>query len=641
MVELEVNGIQIELGEKADSIKYTKQIADIFDIASVATSFTNSFTFPKTPNNTEAMHQLGIEGDRSNIPYEKVPARLSDGGFSLIREGWLMCKETDDNYKGNILNGIIDFFKAIENKTMGVDLDLSNFNHTKDLPSVIDSFTNEYYRYIFADYNGKNRGEFEGNEGINIDYLVPSFNMGRLFELVMSTFGFQFDDANISEINDLWITYPKDPAEEIIEETIATLEKDPFAKPPSNVGSGYFSVPSEKSWSTSVISDGSLLSNWRFVVSEDGAYRINLESEMYAFYQTVPVVLGQRVTEEYRKMDLSVSVNSNNVISLQSDPYAPVTSEVSIYLNEGDIIEFDFRITPYFINQRTLKEIRHNGTTLIIKKTNQGNVSLTDAFKDFQIKDFIKEIIWRTATIPVIDEFTKVVSFVPLSFRVDFTNAVDWSEKFIRRISESYDVGNYAQKNIFSHKYNDDNDVSKNGSLNINNANLKDSIILVDSKIYAPETPLYYFTANAFTSIFKVWERTPKEDSEGNVSIDYKGLNGRFYIMKYKTSEVGSYRLVSEAVGGTEIITQFPYADTTGTTFDQIVPEKWNIILQLLNKFRLHNIELAMTIEDFLSLDLTRPYYFEKEGAYYIFNRVVGYEEGKKTVGEFVKINKV
>ena len=39
-------------------------------------------------------------------------------------------------------------FKAIENKTIGNDLDLTNFEHEKTLSTVINSFTNDYYNYI-------------------------------------------------------------------------------------------------------------------------------------------------------------------------------------------------------------------------------------------------------------------------------------------------------------------------------------------------------------------------------------------------------------------------------------------------------------------------------------------------------------
>ena len=55
MVEFKANGSIIELPLKGAEIKYTIQIADIFDLAKVSNSFTNSFVAPKTPNNTQTL----------------------------------------------------------------------------------------------------------------------------------------------------------------------------------------------------------------------------------------------------------------------------------------------------------------------------------------------------------------------------------------------------------------------------------------------------------------------------------------------------------------------------------------------------------------------------------------------------------
>ena len=80
MVELIINGNQIEL-PKDVAIKYSKQISDIFDIANISCSYTNSFEFEKTPKNTQSMQQLGISGDGSQIPYIKNTAQLKVNGL--------------------------------------------------------------------------------------------------------------------------------------------------------------------------------------------------------------------------------------------------------------------------------------------------------------------------------------------------------------------------------------------------------------------------------------------------------------------------------------------------------------------------------------------------------------------------------
>src|SRR5690606_34655222 len=124
---------------------------------------------------------------------------------------------------------------------------------------------------------------------------------------------------------------------------------------------------------------------------------------------------------------------------------------------------------------------------------------------------------WATATIPIIDQFSNRIKFVPMSNRTDFSKAKNWSSKYVRRVKESYATGRYAQKNIFAHKYNDPDDISQNGYLNIDNRNLPDEKILVQSKIYAPELTNFIFPGGATTKKFRIWDAETKENSEGDI----------------------------------------------------------------------------------------------------------------------------
>ncbi len=641
MVKLTANGQTFE-GLDSQSVKYTKQIADIFDLAVISSSYTNGFKIPKTPHNTQIMQGLGIVGDTSQIPYQKVPSTLSQNGFTLFSNGWLSVKDTGDDYNVSCIDGMIDFFKAIENRTMGGNLDLSNFSHIKDLPAVLASFSNDYYKYIVADYNGKNIGIYSGDEGINIDYLVPCFNMGKLFDLIMSTFGYNYDNTNISEINDLWITYPKSPEDTITETLSASTHLNGFIRIPISIGQGYYSTPYQ--WSSSVINEGTLISSLRYQIAESSPYRIEISSEMYALYRHNTSYNDVK----YLPMHCTVKVNENTVIWFESDPYAAVERTRTLYLNEGDIIEFKFFVDPFKIpitldgsQYYALREIHHNGTDMGIYKTNQGNVNLADAFKDYQIKDFVKEVFWRTSVTPKIDTLTNTMYYFSLNERLDFSRAEDWSNKFVKRTKESYVQGSYAQKNSFSHKYNDEDDISQNGYLLVDNQNLEDSKDLIQSKIYAPELIPYVFPEGITTNKFTIWQRETKEDATGDLSISYKGLNNRFFIMKISlTPEYEYYKFVSEAVPGIDSVNQYPYANTQGTTYDQIVPIKYGAYSGVLNNFRAHDIQLALTENDILGLDLTRPKYFKQEGMYYLLNRIT-FSEGDIVTGEFIRINKV
>lgn len=633
MAELTANGRSLDMPRNTE-IKYTKQIADVFDLSVVSSSFATSFDLPKTPENTQALQQLGIVGDVSTVPYSKVVSTLSDNGFPLIKSGWLNVKSTDDKYKVSVIDGMIDFFKAIESKTMGSDLNLSIFEHEKNLETVIDSFDNPNYKYAIADYNG--RVFFE--EAINIDYLVPSFNMGVLFKIVMDTFGFSFSNLNIEELNDFYLTYPKDPAEDITTELIATLNKGYFTGNPVNYDGTNSWIPSQRFWDSSTVTEGTLLENWRYVFPEDSDYNIELSNESYAMYTR-----GLGFPYRYRSTRIDLVINGNVIKTLLSNPFEPIEDSLRSFRSAGDVLEFRMYAPKVSSDNLYLTEIRHNSTELKVTKTSQGSINLQNAFKDFLIKDFIKECFWITAVTPIIDNVNNHISFISLENRIDFSRAIDWSDKFIKRTNESYNSG-YAQKNVFKHKYNDTNDISSDGYLYSDNKNAPDQKIIVTSKLYAPEEVLTIFSSigegikSFYTRKFRIWNTEVKESSEGVQEIEYKGLKDRFYLIKIKTSETASWPLTSIINNQSETVLNVPYADIEGSTYSQIVPKKYAPYNRVLNNFRSLDIDLAVSINDYLSLDLTRPYYLRQEAAYFMFNRL-NYQSGKVSSGEFIKIN--
>src|SRR5690606_38126908 len=123
MVELYINGKQIELIQSR--IKYVKQSNDLADVTTVNTSYSYSLTIPKTEKNTIVFKGLGLVGSTSMIPYKKNTTQLIDNGVMLISNGTSTIKNTGKEYKLFVQEGIVDFFRSIENKTIGVDIDMS------------------------------------------------------------------------------------------------------------------------------------------------------------------------------------------------------------------------------------------------------------------------------------------------------------------------------------------------------------------------------------------------------------------------------------------------------------------------------------------------------------------------------------
>lgn len=638
MVELVINGKSIELS-KDTSIKYVKQISEILDISSVACSYTNSFDFEKTPQNTHAMQQLGISGDSSLLPYQKNEATLKVDGFDLISKGWFNVSKTDEKYSGHIIDGMIDFFKEIENKTLGSDLNFSNFNHNKTMNTVIASFNNEYYNYIVADYGGKVFHESK----LNIDYLAPCFSVKKIWELIFSSFGFSCNYDNLSYLDELYITYPKNVAENQTNLLIANLVKNPYRTFLLINKYGQTYPEYDYFWDSKNITQGSLESNWKYIIPETDSYFFDFTINMYCEYRRKDfhnrrVFVAVAILKNNKRVDGIYSDNTDQT-ELSYDTDRNVNFNLSC--NKGDVIEvviyvpqwLEFRDRPFYA-----QIFNHKKTDFKIYKTNLGTVSLENEFKDFSIKDFIKEIIWRTGLTPIIDSFTKKVDFITLDLRIDFQNAQDFSHCYYERTDESYN-NSYAQKNSFKLKRNIDTDLNGDGYIYVPNVNLSEQKTLAQSKIYAPDKKIVTTFFNSFaTNQYKIWDSEIK-DNNGVPEISYKGLSGRFYFVRKQTKN-GNFNLTSEVLIDNATVNYLPIAINTNTLFEEAIYRNYSEYQKIFNNFRIHTISLVMTITDFLSVDLTKPFYFKQENAYYICNKI-SFEEKRKSTGEFIKINKI
>lgn len=653
MVELIVAGKPIELLRKGQQIKYNRQIADVFDIASVSSSYTNSFTIPKTPNNTEVFEQLGIVGDQSTIPYTKVPVTVRNNGFDLITEGWLNVQSTSEDYKCSIIDGMVDFFKLIENKTIGVDLDLSNFQHTKSMESIVESFDNEYYNYIIADFGAKKYiiSFFPLEYAINIDYLVPSFSVKKLLELIFSTFGYTYESIEMDAFVDgLFITYPTPPLfESTDEDLIATFIKGFWTSTNINNLGDKYSVVSENFWDSYTISKGEVINNNIYRFENTSNYKITFSIEAYARYY------HPAIGSEYKPCTFQIIKNNQVVAQVQTDPFAPVSLEFNIYAQAGDSITTILFVNEasYIVNRfgnnpennktMTLRNISHNSTNIKVYEFSSDDVDLSNAFKSFKIKDFFKELLYRTGLTPFADNIEKKITFIPISQRIDTENAIDWSDKYVRRKNEIYLKNSYAQKNIFKMKYNEGMENENDGIINVNNRNIDDEKVLATSMIYSPIDDFAEFRPVTgdwvSTPVIPMFTKEVNTEEDGSLKIDYKKLDNRFYFVRRNTVTDRQWVLKSEIVPDEETVNQIHFATTERTLLGQLITENFTDYAMIFDNFRAHEIELALGLEDILNLDLTRPYYFKQEAGYYILNKLP-YQDGETTTGEFVRINK-
>jgi hypothetical protein len=621
ITEIWVDGQQLDLYSDTN-IKHTLQVNDITEVKDRQASFTNSFSVPKTSNNVQIFGGLGIPSDTSRTPYLKPSCKLKIEGFDFIVKGWMNITETNDDYKIYVYSGIINFFKAIENKTLGNDLDLAEINHTKNLSSVILSFTNPNYKYLITDYNGLTHFGTNGDK-INIDHLVPSVRIKYLWDKIHQKFGFSYngDIFPTEAFTNLFLTYPK------------YIAVDTLVQITENNGSVYLANVNQPTNDPNLhyrqlITFG-YQNNIYFVAPENGTYKLTFHIEVNKGFNTKNYYYS--VNQE------GVPFASRNYTYLTSTPPGGGISDVAVTvpLNAGDQVSFvlyDPLINGSF-------QINHV-YTIKWELFDGADVSFSDELKDFSITDFVKEIFNRFALTPFSEEHSNIIDYLTLEERINGAETLDWSDKFIERTSETYIYESYAQQNIFLYQYNDKESTYNNGSLIIANQNIPEKKDVFTSKTYSPERDFVKFRINSSLEetlkVFKFYDKQVKEEN-GQTKVEYKGLEKRFHFVKEKT-------IIANAIIGSKVlqqeqsVTALPLADFKGLDWVSLLQKNYNVFGQILNDSRLHDIDLNLSLVDYLTIDLKKLYYFAQEQQYYILNKLSF--DNSKSKGEFIRVKR-
>lgn len=631
-----------------EKVSYTMQVQDLADVSAVNSSVTTSFKIPKTVTNLDAFKQLSIPSDSSNLPYIKNEVRLYDQGTIFINNAWLKVNSSDEEYYNvNIEDGIIDFFKAIENKTIGADLDLSSTQHNKDLVSVIDSFERNDYTYIIADYNGLNTYKRSDVEYINIDYLVPSLNNKYIWDKIFNYAGFSYSGSifDSEEFNNLWVTYPKAPTIEEDEEDYPEPIDRIRAK---NNGVFYYNYNTESTEIDfeleDVVIDGMTRNGNKFITETSGTYRISSNLIGKAIYERLDN-WGER--DGFFEFNLLLKIKINGVINSKyifADSFTYPGYDITITLKVGDEIEF---ISGFdYVNEShigDLVDIEFDSYDIRLSQISQSTIDFGSELLDFSMVDYIKEILVRFSLTPFIDNETKHVRFLTLNERLQGNKLIDWTDKYIQRNNESYTYNSYSINNWFRHKYNDENANFNDGKFVVNNSNLDTNKDIWNSKIYSYNNEITVFYSNDFqNNSFPIWSREIKETINNDTrvktfEVKYKGLSNRYYFIrrKYlnKSTNIGSQALRIEATEN-----KVPIVEISKLSYSETVQDRYGNFSRVLNDTRIHEIEVSLNVNDLLSLDLEALYFFSQENQYYILNRMSFDLDNRVGKGEFLRV---
>lgn len=635
---LYINGNLLDL-EPRSVIAQTKQINELTSIENRKCNHTNIFKVPKTANNIKALQFLTFAGNQSPVPYQKNECSLfSSSGECFIYKGWAQVADDGSNYEVVIYDGIIDLYKAIENKTLS-NLDLSELQHQKTVANVIASWIEDLpYRYILADYNGDNGDTSNGT--VNIDYQVPSVNVKWLWDRIFEKFEFTYSGTifETEDFTNLWMTVA-------VEDNQLIFDADDYSfVTPSNP---YF-YAQFNSAATNELEDTP--ENIHMKVSESTTYGITVRG----------VLFGRGIDGDMK--DARVRLCKNSIGENPGDAFInQVTSggyrvlgEAAENISYGD--EFEIQSAPFDLEAGesiciviTRSEDGEGGFQLYESDDNQLDVQLyrvdpnvidfAEAFKDFSIKDFLNEIVNRFGLTLYADKYSNNYEFRTLHEQLITAPKVDWSDKFANKLKENYIRGAYAQRNWFRYNYNDKEATHNDWYIEVFNVNLPDSKDAVKSKIYSPERLKSTFL-NEQTNVYKLWEKEIVEGSDGSPeSIKYTPLDKRHYFTKASLQD--SLLTVKSKIVIDGSPTNVWYRENyIGLKWDEIIDKYYTPLRQVLDFSQIVTLELYLKDTDVVNFDFRKLYYFEQLSAYFYMNKISNFVTGKTVTCEMVKVHR-
>jgi len=633
---LYVNGEQVDL-KNSSPLAYTMQVNDIGDIANRQSSFSRTIELPLTPINKRIFEFLGVAGNNSILPYNRLEIDYYLGNDCIIYKGWGVVTETDiKGYKLHIYDGVINLFKAIENRSLA-ELDLSDINHDKNLTTVTNTWVNELdYKYIIADYNGK--AKYDGTK-YNIDYLVPSAKVSYIFNQIFEFADSTYEGEIFSNVDfqNIYMTYPKGVL------TVLEGDEDPIMTGTTfNFLGDYGSSPNRRfikfTGSPTIISGSTTVqSNQIHVdVNESGTYRIRVKGKLKYSASNSNMNLNARLGIAYNVDPTTnpdtVGMGTNNWFHYFQAYGTYFDNDKVIALNAGDSFCLMVNAGNSIVNDE--------GCELIfeVTKLKTNEINFNDALAEFKMTDFLKEICWRYSLTIFKDKYSNNYKFLTLNERINNAERVNWSNKYQSLKNEKYIYGDYSQKNIFHHKYNDSASSYFDGVINIYNKNLQDEKNVIESKLYAPEkfknTTDFQFESN----IYKLWDKEINEN-EGVQEIVYKPLDKRFYFLKAENHTFSP----AVTVGSEELIQSTSITTAPIETFDQVkysyvVDNYYKLIGNVISQAKVLTATFNLTSLDISNFDFAKLYYIEQLGGYFFVNKINNWQANKLTEVEIIKL---
>lgn len=562
-----------------DTIEMVRQVMDIFDISIRVVDYSKTIKMPMTATNKEIFEGLGVTD--SQFPYNRSYADVYVFGILIMQNAFVMVKQSGNKqYSVSLVSESKEIWKVVENNTLA-DLDLTDTGHTKTAALLKSQWEagltpEAKFLYFLADYGGK----IPADNKVFGDFLVPSYRLSYLVDKINEKYS-----VNIvlpAFLSDTFITF-SDANE--IEETNDKIVYNRLHEPPTR------GADIEK-----------------YYIEEDGNYVIQINGSYMLLANWIEVRLGGYVHR------FETPYEMNNFTSSE------------FYAKKGDYLYFtgNFPRNLWYIS----------GTVKVIRKAI--DVSGNKAFQNYKINDFLKEIIYQSASIPIKNGST--YDFITLTEIVS-NPAADWSRYFDSEQDTTYIIGKYGQNNWLRYKYAETEDQNKDGLISIPNVNLETNKDIIKSTLYNTPVNSIPFTiggTDLTSQQYHLWKRTV-EQKNGVFEERYQGQSGRMFLLtgvEYTTASSFTIEVGTETATTDKVL----LANNEDYNFQTVINNRYLEYSKILDNAKIKEAVFKIPLIEFANFDFKRRIYAAQLEGFYIINRII-YKSGELMKAELIEAN--
>jgi hypothetical protein len=636
--ELYINGILCDLSEKDNPIALSYEVNNLAELKDRQAFTTNNFKLPLTQNNRRA---CGFPDTGSIIglqPYRKNTCKIVQDGIEILTNGIALITSCKDFISVQALSGLIGFFDLLEGKSIR-DLDLSAYEHTWDLATIVASQANtDGYTWSVIDYGSISETE----RSVNVKQLRPATFRKTIIQKIIAEAGYSVQ----GEPTDIRYTKSTIPfsndkfehgqsfinAANTFSASAKTLVDQEFS---NDVRDGVASFPDDfttdpgNHWSgTEYTAPATMKAKVRMA-----PYTIMVRDQ-YKGGSTPYIVVR---IEKWNGSTWSTVAENQHIAGQEFTDivYADQVLEADVDLEAGDKIRIAWHNDPD--TQRIVGHLYPGAQVSITYQPTEvifgQPVQLEATLPDISQKDFFKDFLQNFGLIVVPDNYRKHIRLVNMEeVYYNKYQALDWTEKFTDSPPDiDYSFGSYGINNYGNYKK--DNavpDATGRGVMVFDNQTLKTDVDLFTSK-FAASVSVMKMSGVSVAQIKKIEDALTslefKTKTEPRILVDEKVNTTIIFTDGANTQSANTISL--------------PYFTATGKSglsYQELFDEHYPEILRMLYRPFVMNRNILLKPTDLQTLDFTLPIFDKNTGAYYYNNGVFDYIAGEECKISLVKL---